>query len=143
MLLQAMAVKAKRKKQAELGDPDTERSFMYVKDSARALIRAAQWAELAKADDEPMLQVCAETATCISDLWRIVAAVVGIDAKKVTWDKGLRNLGIRVSRLAGESSAPFRARQGFRESMSLQQGIKQAYEWLKANRGYYTESEYQ
>jgi dTDP-glucose 4,6-dehydratase len=140
MILEAMAVKAKRKKQAELGDPDTERSFMYVKDSARALIRAAQWAEIAKDNDEPLLQVCAEKATRISDLWRVVANVVGIDEKNVAWDKGLRKLGIRVSRLAGIRSNWF---HDFKESMGLAQGITLAYEWLKANRGYYTESEYQ
>lgn len=143
MILEAMDVKEKIKSKVMLGDPNTYRSFMYVKDSARALLAAAAIAM--RGDGPPVVQVGASEATRIGDVWPLVASVVGIGPFNpycVSWDESARDEKLRVPALRGKTSREIRELVAL-DTMKLLDGIKETYKWLNSNRSYYSELDYQ
>lgn len=143
MVLEAMAVKERRKKRADLGDPNGQRSFMHVVDSAKALMAASMLAMAKGGSRKPLVQACADRPTGITELWWLVAKAIGIPSTAVNWDVVKRPLSIKVPKLRGSVSPALRSYGIGERSVSLQAGIRQVHEWLQANRGYYNESEYQ
>lgn len=127
----------------ELGDPTTARSFMFVRDSARALCFAAVLAGEVIDGGPCIVQAAAPEALSIRDLWTVVADVYNVPADVVAWNSGhYRANALRVPLLAGKISEEL-LRLGYSPVQPLRAGLAETAAWIAMHPGYCSNKEYQ
>ena len=107
------------------GDGSPSREFLYVKDSAEGIIRAAE-----RYDGELPVNLGSGREVAIRDLVTIIAKIVGYSGK-IVWDTSKPNGQPRRCLDTSRAEQLF----GWRAQMDLEQGIRETAEWYLKNGG--------
>jgi GDP-L-fucose synthase len=106
------------------GDGSASREFLYVKDSAEGIIRAAE-----RYDGPEPVNLGSGREIAIRDLVPLIAGIVGY-AGKIVWDTTKPNGQPRRCLDTSRAERLF----GWRAQMSLEQGVRETVEWYLRSR---------
>jgi GDP-L-fucose synthase len=121
-------VEAKEAGRAEVvcwGDGSPSREFLYVKDSAEGIIRAAE-----RYDGPEPVNLGSGQEIAIRDLVTLIAKIVGYSGR-IAWDTTKPNGQPRRCLDTSRAERLF----GWRARMNLEPGIRETVEWYLKNRG--------
>jgi NAD dependent epimerase/dehydratase len=116
-------------KEVQLGDLETTRDFTYVEDTCRGFASIAEY----DGGLGEVFNIGSQQEISIGDLFRLIAGLMGSDARPAQDPQRMRPAGSEVRRLCCNNSKLFAA-TGYKPSIPLAEGLARTVAWFRDGR---------
>jgi len=130
-------VQALERAEIRLGSIHPTRDFTFVLDTVDALIRAAECAQV----EGQVINVGSGFEISVGDLVAQILHILGREAQVVQEERRMRPQASEVERLWADNSKA-RKLLGWAPTVSLENGLEETIEWIRAHRQLYAPDEY-